>query len=117
MWEPLEDSWYTHSYIYSHTGEDGASSLTPAIKYTYTRILWVACELKSLSTIHIKKYIKYTTRKNYDLQKKETNIHNYSTTILHRILIQTLQFYAYLPTRQDGVENRDKAYLHKCNTL
>ena len=41
----------------------------------------------------------------------------FTKIIRHRILIQTLQFYACLPTRQDGVENRDKAYLHKCNTL
>ena len=30
--------------------------------------------------------------------------------IWHRISIQTLP--ACLPTRQNGVENRDKAYLH-----
>ena len=30
--------------------------------------------------------------------------------IWHRISIQTLLFQAYLPTRQIGVENRDKAY-------
>ena len=29
---------------------------------------------------------------------------------LHRISIQTLLFQACLPTRQNGVENRDKAY-------
>ena len=105
MWEPLEDSWYTHSYIYSHTGEDGASSLTPAIKYIYTRILCVACELKSLSTIHIKKYIKYTTRKNYDLQIKETNIHNlkYKYMKAKRIGLITV-FDAILTGRQAGVK-------------
>ena len=32
--------------------------------------------------------------------------------IWHRISIQTLLFQACLPTRQNGVENRDKAY-HK----
>ena len=31
--------------------------------------------------------------------------------IWHRISIQTLLFQACLPTRQNGVENRDKAYL------
>ena len=30
--------------------------------------------------------------------------------IWHRISIQTLLFQACLPTRQNGVENRDKAY-------
>ena len=30
--------------------------------------------------------------------------------IWHRIPIQTLLFQACLPTRQNGVENRDKAY-------
>ena len=30
--------------------------------------------------------------------------------IWHRILIQTLLFQTCLPTRQNGVENRDKAY-------
>ena len=30
--------------------------------------------------------------------------------ICYRIPIQTLQFLTALPTRQDGVENRDKAY-------
>ena len=30
--------------------------------------------------------------------------------IWHRISIQTLLFPACLPTRQNGVENRDKAY-------
>ena len=30
--------------------------------------------------------------------------------ICHRIFIQTLLFQACLPTRQNGVENRDKAY-------
>ena len=94
-----------YSLIYSHTGGDGASSLTPAIKYTYTRILWVACELKSLSTIHIKKYIKYTTRKNYDLQIKETNIHNlkYKYMKAKRIGLITV-FDAILTGRQAGVK-------------
>ena len=32
--------------------------------------------------------------------------------ICHRIPIQTLQFLTALPTRQDGPENRDKAYCH-----
>ena len=31
--------------------------------------------------------------------------------IWDRIFIQTLLFQACLPTRQNGVENRDKAYL------
>ena len=31
--------------------------------------------------------------------------------IWHRISIQTLLFFACLPTRQNGVENRDKAYF------
>ena len=31
--------------------------------------------------------------------------------IWHRIPIQTLLFQACLPTRQNGVENRDKAYF------
>ena len=31
--------------------------------------------------------------------------------IQHRIFIQTLLFQVCLPTRQNGVENRDKAYL------
>ena len=31
--------------------------------------------------------------------------------IWHRISIQTLLFQACLPTRQNGVENRDKAYF------
>ena len=31
--------------------------------------------------------------------------------IWHRISIQTLLFQACLPTRQNGVENRDKAYM------
>ena len=30
--------------------------------------------------------------------------------ICHRISIQTLLFQAYLPTRQNGVENHDKGY-------
>ena len=30
--------------------------------------------------------------------------------IRHQILIQTLQFFMRSPTRQDGVENRDKVY-------
>ena len=30
--------------------------------------------------------------------------------ICHRISIQTLLFHACLPTRQNGVENRDNAY-------
>ena len=33
--------------------------------------------------------------------------------IWHRISIQTLLFQACLPTRQNGVENRDKAYSRK----
>ena len=37
--------------------------------------------------------------------------------IWHRISIQTLLFQACLPTRQNGVENRDKAYLRHCVTL
>ena len=32
--------------------------------------------------------------------------------IWHRISIQTLLFQACLPTRQSGIENCDKAYLH-----
>ena len=31
--------------------------------------------------------------------------------ICYRIPIQTLQFQTALPTRQDGIENRDKAYF------
>ena len=31
--------------------------------------------------------------------------------IRHWILLQTLQFLTRLPTRQDGVENRDKVYF------
>ena len=31
----------------------------------------------------------------------------------HKILIQTLSFLTRLPTRQDGVENRDKVYWPK----
>ena len=34
--------------------------------------------------------------------------------ISHRISIQTLLFQACLPTRQNGVENRDKAYFTTC---
>ena len=33
--------------------------------------------------------------------------------IWHRISIQTLLFQACLPTRQNGVENRDKAYFRE----
>ena len=35
--------------------------------------------------------------------------------IWHRISIQTLLFQACLPTRQNGVENRDKAYYARSN--
>ena len=34
--------------------------------------------------------------------------------IQHRISIQTLLFQACLPTRQNGVENRDKVYWNSC---
>ena len=40
--------------------------------------------------------------------------------IWHRISIQTLLFQACLPTRQNGVENRDKAYstgIRHSNTI
>ena len=37
---------------------------------------------------------------------------SHSTEIIgHQLLIQTLQFLTRLPTRQDGVENRDKVYI------
>ena len=36
--------------------------------------------------------------------------------ICHRIPIQTLEFLTALPTRQDGVENRDKAYCSSKST-
>ena len=36
---------------------------------------------------------------------------------LHQICIQTLQILYALPTRQNGVENRDKAYLKFVNCL
>ena len=35
----------------------------------------------------------------------------YENYLTSRISIQTLLFQACLPTRQNGVENRDKAYL------
>ena len=35
----------------------------------------------------------------------------------HRISIQTLFFPACLPTRQNGVENRDKAYSHEALSI
>ena len=37
--------------------------------------------------------------------------------IWHRISIQTLLFQTCLPTRQNGVENRDKAYFIKKKTM
>ena len=39
--------------------------------------------------------------------------------IRHYMVIQTLQFLTRLPTRQDGVENRDKVYkvLIQCYTV
>ena len=33
--------------------------------------------------------------------------------ICHRISIQTLLFHACMPTRQSGVENRDKTYSNR----
>ena len=30
--------------------------------------------------------------------------------LIHKLWIETLQFLTALPTRQDGVENRDEAY-------
>ena len=39
------------------------------------------------------------------------SVHNFfETKVLRRISIQTLLFGATLPTRQDGGENREKAY-------
>ena len=43
--------------------------------------------------------------KSYFFQKS-----HYAEIIQHQILIQTLQFLTRLPTRQDGVKNRDKVY-------
>ena len=46
-------------------------------------------------------------------------VHNWSVIkdIWRRISIQTLLFWATLPTRQDGGENREKAYRRICTCL
>ena len=41
----------------------------------------------------------------------------FTEIIRHKILVQTLLFLTRLPTRQDGVENRDKVYAATVNTL
>ena len=40
----------------------------------------------------------------------------YAEIIRHQILIQTLQFLTRLPTRQDGIKNRDKVYCPSRNS-